>query len=77
MRSFLMQCIKVYRIFSLVIHSFVGVFGVRTQCKFPESCSCYAVRQLSDRNQSVIKAAQRIALRLMMCSPLYGVLVKE
>lgn len=72
-----MQCIKAYQISSLAIRSLAAIFGVGTQCKFAESCSCFAARQISSSDVSLIEAIQRIALRLMMCSPLYGFLVKE
>ncbi len=73
----LLQCVKIYQALSMVIHSVAGLIGVDTQCKFPESCSRYAVRQLSDKDLGSFRAVQRIALRLLMCSPLYGLLVKE
>ena len=73
----LLQCVKLYQALSMVFHSFCGLIAVDTQCKFPESCSHYAVRQLSKKNLSSFQAVQRIALRLVMCSPLYGLWVKE
>jgi putative component of membrane protein insertase Oxa1/YidC/SpoIIIJ protein YidD len=76
-KLFLLQCIKIYQALSMVLHSVAGLIGVDTQCKFPESCSRYAARQLLKKDLGALGAVQRIALRLLMCSPLYGLLVKE
>jgi putative component of membrane protein insertase Oxa1/YidC/SpoIIIJ protein YidD len=73
----LLQCVKIYQAISMVFHAFCGLIAVDTQCKFPESCSRYALRQLNKKDLGSFQAVQRIALRLLMCSPLYGLWVKE
>lgn len=75
MRVLLKGMLKLYRWISPCLLYYVRLFGIPFQCKFPISCSEYAMHQL-ENEKSLINALSHIVTRLWMCSP-WGAVIQH
>jgi len=67
-RSILRLLVFIYQMISPAFHYLSFTFGYPGCCRFPESCSHYAARQLMENN-SMISAIYLIIRRLLSCGP--------
>jgi putative component of membrane protein insertase Oxa1/YidC/SpoIIIJ protein YidD len=72
-RKIFLGFIYIYRGFSPIFHFLSNMFGVPGQCKYPVTCSEFAVVEMKS-NKSVFSALRRIFLRVLSCNPITGVL---
>jgi|GEM_PF-4995027 len=66
-RVLLTSLVFIYQFFGPIFHNLVRWLGIHFECRYPETCSQFALRQLKE-NSNVISATYHIVRRLISCS---------
>ncbi|PIR21779.1 MAG: hypothetical protein COV44_11405 [Deltaproteobacteria bacterium CG11_big_fil_rev_8_21_14_0_20_45_16] len=68
MRIILIFFIYLYKAINPILFGLAEVIGLRTQCKFPISCSDFAIDELRN-SKNLFGSCKSIAGRLLSCGP--------
>jgi len=60
--------VYLYKVVNPVLFGLAGVIGIRTQCKYPISCSDFALGELR-HSENLLRSSKSIAGRLLSCGP--------
>jgi putative membrane protein insertion efficiency factor len=60
--------IFIIKIYAVVISPFIHqLLGIRTACRFPQSCSAYAIAVIQE--YGILRGSQMAIRRLLACQP--------